>query len=761
MDEPGVMASGSLGVMAQPLSMRLGQLLVLTGVALTHLALDDLLNELLVRVRELLRVDTAGILLLDRSGEPALIARAASGLGDAVARGLRVPFGEGFAGRIAFEGRPVVVEDVEQAEIFDPLFREQGVRSLLGVPLLFDGSVVGVLHVGTLTPRRFREADVELLQLVGDRSALAIEHARLFESERAAHEQAEAASVRLGQLLALNGLVLTHLTLDDLLNELLVRVRELLRVDTAGILLLDDSGEPALTARAAKGLGEMVARGVRVPLGQGFAGRIAVERRPVVVEDVEQAHILDPLFREQGVRSLLGVPLLFEGSVVGVLHVGTLTPRSFEEADVELLQLVGDRAALAIENARFFESMRAAQLRTEVGKRVAERASDAKSEFLSHMSHELRTPLAAISGFAQLLQRDMPSEQHREWVQHILEGASHVLKLITALLDISSIEQGEVTLSIEPIRVGPAIEDVLALLRPIAAEHSIQLDYVPAPTSDPVVLADVLRLKQVLLNLVSNAINYNRPAGSVVVSAEETNEGPVRIAVSDTGLGIAANQLDKLFIPFERLGAEAGSVPGTGLGLVVTKGLVEAMGGKLAVESKPGDGSTFSIELTAVQQRLEQEPEQPDEKLAADPAIQGDVLYIEDNPVNLELARTVLAELRPGIELRTAAEGKLGVELAKSQRPDLVLLDLNLPNMTGEEVLSQLRARPDNAYIAVIVVSADSTSRNLTRLLQAGADAYLTKPFNLKHFLETVDAQLIRAETRKTTSTRPTGHTRG
>ena len=452
MGGPDHVASGLVDPAAQPLSVRLRQLLELTGVALTHLALDDLLSELLVRVRELLRVDTAGILLLEESAEPVLVPRVAKGLGEKVGGGVRVPLGEGFVGRVALEGRPVVVEDVELSKFVDPVFGEQGVRSLIGVPLRADGSLVGVLHVGTRTPRSFDPADIDLLELVGNRAALAIERAGLFESKRAAQEQAEAASVRLGQLLALNGLVLTHLTLDDLLSELLVRVRELLRVDTAGILLLDELGEPVLVPRAAIGLGAMVAGGVRVPLGEGFVGRVALEGRPVVVEDVELSKFVDPVFGEQGVRSLIGVPLRADGSLVGVLHVGTRTPRSFDPADVELLELVGDRAAHAIENARFFELMRSVQLRTEADKRVAERASDAKSEFLAHMSHELRTPLAAISGFAQLLQRDMANEQQREWAQHILEGSNHVLNLITALLDISSIEQGQVKLLIEPIR---------------------------------------------------------------------------------------------------------------------------------------------------------------------------------------------------------------------------------------------------------------------------------------------------------------------
>jgi CheY-like chemotaxis protein/anti-sigma regulatory factor (Ser/Thr protein kinase) len=258
----------------------------------------------------------------------------------------------------------------------------------------------------------------------------------------------------------------------------------------------------------------------------------------------------------------------------------------------------------------------------------------------------------------------------------------------------------------------------------------------------PAVHADPLRVKQVLLNLVSNAIKYNRRAGSVRVSVSATDRGTVRVAVSDTGPGIAPEALGRLFSPFERLGADQGAVEGSGLGLVVTKGLVDAMGGRLDVESTVGTGTTFAFELpvdeAAVGGRPRAEPKLP----AADDALVGDVLYIEDNRTNLQIVDSILSELRPGIQLRTATEGESGAELAEQRRPDLLLLDLNLPDMKGEEVLRRLRARPETADVPIVVLSADSTSRNITRLLGTGADAYLTKPLDVQQLLEALDRLL-------------------
>ncbi len=339
---------------APGLGRDLAELQRFTDAALAHLALEDLLAELLTRIAEILHTDTAAILLLE--GEE-LHARAAKGIEEEVEQGVRIPLGMGFAGRIAAERRAIFIPDVEHADIFNPLLREKGIKSLLGVPLLIEGRVLGVLHVGTLSPREFTDADAELLQVAADRAALAIDHAILYAAERAARQEADRAVGVMRAVQRVTDAALASLSLEDMLAVLLERISELLGSDTAAILLLDDDGR-VLRARAAKGIEEEVEQGVRVPVGKGFAGRIAAERRPIYLPDVDHADVFNPILREKGIKSLLGAPLLVEGRVIGVLHVGTLTPREFTDDDADLLQVAADRAALAIDHAQAFEQHR-------------------------------------------------------------------------------------------------------------------------------------------------------------------------------------------------------------------------------------------------------------------------------------------------------------------------------------------------------------------------------------------------------------------
>jgi GAF domain-containing protein/anti-sigma regulatory factor (Ser/Thr protein kinase) len=330
-----------------------------TDAALSYLSEQDLLTELLGRITEILNSDTAAILLLERDQQH-LLARAAKGIEEEVEQGVRVPVGRGFAGRIAAERRPLAIDDVDQADIHNPILREKGIRSLLGVPLLVEGRVLGVMHVGSLTPRHFTTDEHDLLQLAADRAALAIEHAQLFEREREARVAAERATERLQALQLVTDAALAYLPQDELLVELLNRTSEILHSDTAAILLLEPAGE-YLRARAAKGIEEEVEQGVRIPVGRGFAGRIAAERRALAIDDVDHADIHNPILREKGIRSLLGVPLLIEGRVLGVMHIGSLVRRVFTPDEVDLLQLAADRAALAIEQAALYEQRRLAE----------------------------------------------------------------------------------------------------------------------------------------------------------------------------------------------------------------------------------------------------------------------------------------------------------------------------------------------------------------------------------------------------------------
>lgn len=346
---------------SQPQPHELSQSLQrVTEAALAYLDLEKLLDALLERVVEILRADTSAILLLDE-GPNELLARAAKGLEEEVEQGFRVPVGKGFAGRVAALREPVIIEELKPGDAVNPLLYEKKIRSLLGVPLIVEGRLLGVLHVGSQSQRVFTVEDATILQIVGDRVALAIDHARLFGEERAAREAAERAVERLTQLQSVTESALAYLAVDDLLEVLLQRVVATLKVDTAAVLLADEEGK-FLEARAAKGLEEEVERGFRLPIGEGFAGRVAAERRTVILPRISRETVVNPLMFEKGISSLMGVPMVVERRLVGVLHVGSLTPRDFTHDESELLQAVADRVALAIEHDRLFEHHRVAEM---------------------------------------------------------------------------------------------------------------------------------------------------------------------------------------------------------------------------------------------------------------------------------------------------------------------------------------------------------------------------------------------------------------
>ena len=376
-------------------------------------------------------------------------------------------------------------------------------------------------------------------------------------------------------------------------------------------------------------------------------------------------------------------------------------------------------------------------------KRVAEveRANKAKSEFLSRVSHELRTPLNAILGFGQLLERQSPSETQRTRIRHILNAGKHLLGLINEVLDISRIESGRMQLSLEPVCAADALTEALDLMRPLAAERSIQLSTLASFDNSVFVLADRQRLKQVLLNLLTNAVKYTPVSGTVSVAHNTNGDESVRILVHDTGPGIPNEKLARLFIPFERLGAEKSNVEGTGLGLALSQRLMQAMGGSIGVESTVGKGSTFWLELPRTKSPLQNRSLQKikaGDRGAHAKAANRKVLYVEDNVSNLTLVEQILEE-RPEIELLTAMQGKLGLDLARQHSPDLILLDVHLPDLDGREVLSELKSSETTRNIPVVVISADATTHQIKRLMTAGSDTYLTKPLDVVEFFRVLD----------------------
>jgi len=372
----------------------------------------------------------------------------------------------------------------------------------------------------------------------------------------------------------------------------------------------------------------------------------------------------------------------------------------------------------------------------------AERANRAKSDFLSRMSHDLRTPLNAVLGFAQLLATDRMSDEQLECVRQILKGGEHLLDLINEVLDIARIEAGHLSLSPEPVEVHEIVSHAASLVAPLARQRQIMVTVSESPLARISVVADRQRLVQILLNLLSNAVKYNRDVGTVSIGFERSSDSMLRINVTDTGTGISPQKLRLLFRPFERLGAETTAIEGTGLGLTLSRGLAEAMGGSIGVVSRPGSGSTFWVELRTVN-------ELPVDRthLADQGAIEyrlgrpATVLYIEDNLSNVRLMERVLGR-RPSVTLATAPDGRRGVMQALARRPDVVLLDLHLPDIPGEEVLKQLKAEPLLCDTPVVVLSADATPGQVRRLLASGAAAYLTKPFAIPDVLAMIDRML-------------------
>ena len=431
-----------------------------------------------------------------------------------------------------------------------------------GVPLFVGDEVIGALVIGSPSSPEPDDGDTELAQLVADRIAAAIEHNRLYESERAAR-------VRLEHVQAITDAALAHLEIDELLEVLLPRIRTILGADTCAVLLLDEDRQD-LVARAAVGIEEEVEQGVRIPLGRGFAGRVAAEGRPVILDDVDHADVLNPILREKGIKSLLGIPLVVRGDVMGVLHVGSLTPRTFTDEDTELLQFVAERVAVAIERARLHEEVVL--------------LDQLKLNFVAIASHELRTPAASVYGvLATLAHRgdDLPSATREELIRVGYEHGERLRRLIEQLLDLSRLDSHAISVEPRPIVLHSVLTEIAGAAIP--ADTPLEIDVAPHVA----VVADPLVLDRVLSNVLINAVRYGEPP--IVVAAEQRDRH-IRIAVEDQGPGVPEELQTRLFERFAR----GDSARGSGLGLAIARAYARAHGGDLVYS--PGErGARFEL----------------------------------------------------------------------------------------------------------------------------------------------------------------------
>jgi PAS domain S-box-containing protein len=426
---------------------------------------------------------------------------------------------------------------------------------------------------------------------------------------------------------------------------------------------------------------------------------------------------------------------------VGMLELKTSdgrTLRAIERATAErgTVSLIID----ATEDRLLADELRGARAQ-------AEAASAAKSEFLASMSHELRTPLNAVLGFAQLLQRDRKqplTERQRERVDHVVRGGEHLLRLIDDVLDLARIEAGGVTISTEPVTVAPLVEEVVSTLEPMATRAGISIEVTPISGELPPVIADRTRLAQILMNFGSNAVKYNRAGGHVIFRAAREGAA-VRFTVSDDGLGIPEDKRARIFEPFHRAGQEAGPIEGTGIGLAISKRLATLMKGAIGFSSETDRGSTFWVEVPVapVAEPVVRTGAPAGGALSPAPGgVTREVVYVEDNPSNIAFMREVMLDL-PGLELATAPTAEIGLELIRARRPALVILDINLPGMSGFDAVRLLKEWPETRDIPVVALSAAALARDRTRAMEAGFDRYLTKPIRIDELAAVLDALLL------------------
>ena len=517
----------------------------------------------------------------------------------------------------------------------------------------------------------------------------------------------------------LGGLFTASLSLNDNIDAMLSATSQMVQFDAATVFLLNE-GSRELTACATYPHKDEVPHIARFVLGEGILGYAVEQLETLNIADAT----LDPRFKildqSRSPRALMVQPLATPQRVVGAMTISRQRVDPFTELDAAILKVITNQAAIAIENGRLYEQLQGHLGELETANAQIAEVSRLKSEFLANMSHELRTPLNAILGFSELLRDDIAGKftekQRQDSLANIHNSGRHLLSLINDVLDLTKIEAGRMDLVYEEFALESAFREVLNVVHALAMKKDIEITSSVEP-SDALLIADKNKFKQVLYNLLSNAIKFTPPSGKVTVQARAQDQ-LLKISVQDSGIGIPKDFQHKIFGAFYQVqSASNREYPGTGLGLALTKKLVELHGGSIGFDSADGHGTTFTVELP----------------LRPGPSKRNRVLVVEDNPSNLDLARMVLEG--NGFAVDTASNGQEGLEKARHLRPDLILMDMQLPGVDGLAVTRQLKADPATAGIKVVALTANALKGSEEQALAAGCSGYISKPIELKKFM--------------------------
>jgi GAF domain-containing protein/CheY-like chemotaxis protein len=644
-------------------------------------------------------------------------------------------------GRVLAEGQTVHIPDLmaDPEYTFSAAQKSSGARSGLGVPLMREGTPIGVITLLRSEVRPFTEKQVQLVATFADQAVIAIENVRLFDEVQARTREL---SQSIGELRALGEVsqaVNSTLDLETVLTTIVAKATQLSNTEAGAIYVFDDASRE-FRLRATYGMDDAIIAAIRdrhIHLGETAIGRAAAQRTPIQVPDIhsDPSSVLDVIVRA-GFRALLTVPLLAADRIVGALVVRRKEPGEFADNTVDLLQTFAAQSVLAIQNARLFHEIE------ETGRQL-EAASQHKSQFLANMSHELRTPLNAIIGVTEMLREDAEvAKQDLEPLDRVLGAGRHLLALINDILDLSKIEAGRMELHVETFPLLPVIQDVAKTIEPMATKNGNRI-VIACPADLGTMHADQTRFRQSLLNLASNANKFTEK-GTITITAHQGQESGrdwITLAVADTGIGMTPEQIGKLFQEFSQASSRTASkYGGTGLGLAISRHFCRMMGGDITVESEPGKGSTFTIRLPRIVQSVETPVTQGDAHVPAEPvppitedAEEPLILVVDDDATARDLVVRHLE--RAGFAAVAARGGQEGLRLVRELRPAAVTLDILMPDLDGWTVLAAIKGDPALASTPVVLMSiVDQKNRGYA----LGAADYLVKPVDRTKLIETL-----------------------